>query len=127
MSVEELEDLAFNGAPMPDLRSQAQVLLFQSFRDLYDFARRSGMSKEQGKREKAQIMAAYKINKFLEELQEGTNQMWQRIEIAASNYRKYPTIENADELLKAIFRTDRKKLTDEMIGNFKTIVAEENA
>lgn len=109
MSVEELEDLAFNGTPMPDLRSQAQVLLFQSFRDLYDFARRSGMSKEQGKREKAQILAAYKINKFLEDLQEETNQMWQRIEIAASEYRKAPSVELADKLLEAIYTVKRKE------------------
>lgn len=107
MSVEELEDLAYNGAPMPDLRSQAQVLLFQSFRDLYDFARRSGMSPEQGKREKAQILAAYKTNKFLEEMQEDTCQMWKRIEIAASEYRKAPSVELADKLLEAIYGVRR--------------------
>lgn len=109
MTVEELEDLAYNGVPMPDLRSQAQVLLFQSFRDLYDFARRSGMSKEQGKREKAQILSAYKINKFLEELQESTNEMWKNIEIAASEYRKAPSVELADKLLEAIYGVKRKE------------------
>lgn len=109
MSVEELEDLAFNGAPMPDLRSQAQVLLFQSFRDLYDFARRSGMSPEQGKREKAQILEAYKINKFLEDLQEETNQMWKRIETATAEYNKNPSVETADKLIKAIYRVERKQ------------------
>ena len=109
MTVEELEDLAYNGAPMPDLDSQAQVLLFQSFRDLYDFARRSGMSKEQGKREKAQILAAYKINKFLEEMQEDTCQMWKRIEIAASEYRKAPSVELADKLLEAIYGGVKRK------------------
>lgn len=109
MSVEELEDLAYNGAAMPDLKSQSQVLLFQSFRDLYDFARRSGMSPEQGKREKAQILSAYKINKFLEDLQEETNQMWKNIDIAASNYRKSPSIELADKLLEAIYEVKRKE------------------
>lgn len=109
MSVAELEDLAFRGAPMPDLRSQAQVLLFLSFRDLYDFARRSGMSPEQGKREKAQILAAYKVNKFLEELQESTNEMWKNIEIAVSEYRKAPSVELADKLLEAIYSVKRKE------------------
>jgi hypothetical protein len=112
MSVEELEDLAFRGGPMPDLRSQAQVLLFQSFRDLYDFARRSGMSPEQGKREKAQILEAYRINKFLEELQESTQQMWSRIETAASEYRKAPSVELADKLLEAIYTVKRKENTN---------------
>lgn len=109
MTPEELEDLAYRGSPMPDLTSQAEVLLFQSFRNLYDFAKRKGMSPEQGKREKSQIMAAYEVNKFLEEMQESTNRMWKRIEIAASEYRKAPSIEKADVLMKAIFRTERKK------------------
>lgn len=111
MSVEELEDLAIQGKPMPDLRSQAQVLLFLSFRDLYDFARRSGMSREQGTREKAQILEAYRINKFLEELQESTQQMWKRIETAASEYRKSPSVELADKLLEAIYTVKRKENT----------------
>lgn len=111
MTPEELEDLAFRGAPMPDLTSQADVLLFQSFRNLYDFAKRVGMSPEQGKQEKAQILDAYKTNKFLEDMQEGTNRMWKRIEIAASEYRKSPSVEKADQLLKAIYRTERKEKT----------------
>lgn len=109
MDLDQLEDIAFNGGPMPDLRSQAQCLLFQSFRSLYDYAKRVQMSPEQGRREKAQIMKAYEINRFLEEVQESTIQMWKRIELASSAYRKAPSIENADVLLKAIYRTERKK------------------
>ena len=108
MTPEELEDLAYQRKPMPDSHSQAELLLYLSFRNLYDFARRVQMSPEQGKREKAQIMEAFRINKFLEDLQEDTNQMWKRIEIAASEYRKAPSIEAADKLLQAIYRTGRK-------------------
>lgn len=108
MTPEELEDLAYRGEPMPDLRSQAQCLLFQAFRNLYDYARRVQMPPEQGRREKQEILKAYEINKFLEDMQEQTNQMWKRIEIAASEYRKSPSVENADKLLKAIYRTERK-------------------
>lgn len=108
MTPEELEDLAYRGKPMPDLRSQAQCLLFQAFRNLYDYARRVQMPPEQGRREKQEILKAYEINKFLEDMQEQTNQMWKRIEIAASEYRKSPSVENADKLLKAIYRTERK-------------------
>lgn len=109
MTPEELEDLAYKGAPMPDLKSQADVLLFQAFRNLYDFAKRVGMSPEQGKREKSQIVEAHRINKFLEDLQEDTNQLWKRIEISAADYRKNPSVETADVLLKAVFMTERKK------------------
>lgn len=110
MTPEELEDLAYQGAPMPDLRSQADVLLFQSFRNLYDFAKRVGMSPEQGKREKSQIVEAHRINKFLEELHESTNEMWKRIEIAGAAYRKSPSIETADALMKAVFKAGRKEV-----------------
>lgn len=109
MTPEQLEDLAYNGSPMPDLRSQADVLLFQAFRYLYGFAELKGMSPEQGKREKAQIMKAHEVNKFLEEMQESTNRMWKRIEIAAAEYRKNPSVQTADVLMEAIFRTKRKE------------------
>ena len=48
LDVEQLEDIAFNGGKMPDLRSQAQCVLFQAFRNLYDYARRVQMPLEQG-------------------------------------------------------------------------------
>lgn len=108
MTPEELEDLAYQRQPMPNLHSQAEVLLFLSFRSLYDFALRTGMPPEQGKREKAQILEAFRINKFLEELQESTNEMWGRIEDASSNYAKKPCIETADALYEAIYKTKRK-------------------
>ena len=103
MDVDQLEDIAYNGGQMPDLRSQAQCVLFQAFRNLYDYAKRVQMSPEQGRREKHEIMQAYKINRFLEEVEESTVQMWKRIEIAAANYTKNPSVENADKLYLAIY------------------------
>ena len=113
MTPDELEDLAFQGRPLPDgLKSQAEVLLFLSFRNLYDFAKRCGMALEQGQREKAEILHAFRINKFLEDLQESTNQMWKDIETVSSEYNKHPSIEAADNLVKAIYRTDRMKCNE---------------
>ena len=60
-TVEELEDLAYKREPMPDLRSQAQALLFQSFRGLYQYAAMAGMSQELGRSEKAKILEAHRI------------------------------------------------------------------
>lgn len=108
MTPDELEDLAYRKQPMPDLRSQAEVLLYQSFRNLYDFASRVHMSPEQGKREKAQILAAFRTNKFLEELQEDTNKMWKQIELTSAAYAKNPSVETADKLYEAIYRVKRK-------------------
>lgn len=108
MTVEELEDLAFHKAPMPDLKSQAQCKLFLCFRNLYDFAARTQMAPEQGRREKQQILDAYRIDKFLEEMQEETNDMWKKIEIAVSKYNKEPSVENADKIVEALYRAKRK-------------------
>lgn len=108
MDIDQLEDIAFAGGPMPPLRSQAQYVLFQAFRNLYDYAKRSQMPPEQGRREKAQIMENYRINLFLEEQQEQTNQMWKAIEQTSANYAKNPSVETADELYEAIYRVKRK-------------------
>ena len=108
MDLEQLEDIAFNGGPMPDLRSQAQCVLFQAFRNLYSFAKRVQMTPEQGRREKQEILQAYKINRFLEEVEESTVQMWKRIEIASAEYAKSPSVETADKLYEATYRTKRK-------------------
>lgn len=110
MTTEELEQLAFQGAPLPeDLHSQAELLLFLSFRNLYDFAGRVQMPPEQGKREKAEILEAYRVNKFLEDLQEETVQMWKRIELASTAYAKEPCLETADGLYQALYRVGRKE------------------
>ena len=70
----------------------------------------AGMSQDLGRSEKAKILEAYRINKFLEDLQDRTNQMWKRIEFASTEYRKHPSVETADKLLLAldgIGRSDR--------------------
>lgn len=109
MKIEELEDLAYHRLPMPEeTRSQADILAYLSFRSLYDFAARVQMAPEQGKREKAQIVEAHKINKFLEDLQEDTQQMWKRIELAAADYARDPSVDTGDKLYEAIYQVKRK-------------------
>lgn len=108
MTIDELEDLAIQKAPMPELDSQADILAYLSFRSLYDFAARAGMAPEQGTREKAQIVDAHRINKALEELQDSTNRMWKRVEIAAAEYCKKPCVETADRFYAAIYGARRK-------------------
>lgn len=117
MTAEELERKAFLGEPVPeDIHSQADMLLFLSFRNLYDFAKRVEMPPEQGKREKAEILENYRVNKFLEELTDESVQMWKRIELAASAYAKEPCLKTADELYKAFYRTGRKERASEKAG-----------
>ena len=66
------------------------------------------MSPEQGHREKHQIMEAYRINRFVEDMQEKTNQMWKQIELTSAEYAKNPSVETADKFYEAIYRVKRK-------------------
>ena len=109
MDIDQLEDIAFNGGPMPDLRSQAQCVLFQAFRNLYSYAKRVNMSPAQGRREKNEILKAYEINRFLEDMQEKDIQTRKRVELAAAEYAKNPSVETADKFYEAFYRVKRKK------------------
>ena len=95
---------------MPELRSQAQCVLFQAFRNLYDYAKRVHMPVEQGRREKSEIMKAYEINRFLEDMEEKDIQRWKRMELAAAEYAKNPCVETADKFYEAAYRVKRKKV-----------------
>lgn len=109
MDIDQLEDIAFNGGPMPDLRSQAQCVLFQAFRNLYSYAKRVNMPPAQGRREKNEILKAYEINRFLEDMQEKDIQTRKRVELAAAEYAKNPSVETADKFYEAFYRVKRKK------------------
>lgn len=104
MTIDEIEDLAFRKAPMPeDLENMSQINLFQAFRNLYDFAARVGMNPEQGKREKAEIIKTYKIGELNEKMLESTNKMWKAVEITSAAYCANPCVETADALYSAIY------------------------
>lgn len=108
-TLDQLEDMAIRQDPVPELNSQAQILLYQSLRNLYWYARQSGITREQGRLEKQRILDSYRINKFLEELNEDTQTMWKRIEQAACAYRMAPSVELADKLMKALYRVESVK------------------
>lgn len=111
MTIEEIEDLALRKAPMPELENMTQINAYQAFRHLYDFAARSGMSQEQGKREKAEIVKTYNIGMLNERLLESTNKLWKAIELTAAAYAKAPSVETADALYQAIYGgAGRKKM-----------------
>ena len=103
-TLDVLEDMAIRQEPIPEMKSQAKILLYESFRNLYWY----GLTQEQGRQEKQRILDGYRMNKFLEELNESTSAMWQRIEAASTAYRKAPSVESADALLEAIYNVKRK-------------------
>lgn len=110
MTIEEIEDLAYRKAPMPDnLENMTQINAFQAFRNLYDFASRVRMDPAQGKREKAEIIKTYKIGELNEKLLDSTNKLWKAIEIAGAAYCANPCVETADAFYEAVYGGARRK------------------
>ncbi|MBR2048302.1 MAG: hypothetical protein IJ960_06855 [Oscillospiraceae bacterium] len=110
MTIDEIEDLAIAGKPMPDnLENMSQINLFQAFRNLYSFAARVGMPREQGTREKAEIIKTYKIGELNEKLLDSTNKLWKAIEIAGAAYCANPCVETADTFYEAVYGGARRK------------------
>lgn len=113
MTIAEIEKLAFYGTPMPDTHSLADMNAYHAFRNLYDYAKRVQMSQEQGKREKAQIVDAHRINKSNEELFDQNVEIWNRISAAVVEYTNAPSIEAADKLLEIMYGVKRKKVMNQ--------------
>lgn len=101
MTIDELEDMAFNGAELPSGLGAAETILFLSFRNLYDFARRTEMPPEQGKREKHEILTSYRRYKTMQEMTRDHAAIIRDVEMAMTAYVKEPTIENADRMWHA--------------------------
>jgi len=105
-TADEIEDLAYNGAPLPEDLSTGETLLFLMFRSLYEYARQTHMDPEQGRREKLRILQQCKRHllddlyvKYVADLNMNTEQ-------ARTAYRKAKTKEEAlaaaDRLVEAI-------------------------
>ena len=85
--LDELEDLAYNGAPMPEGLNYVDTLYFQKLRLLYAYARQVQMPPEQGKREKQMIVEQYILDEVNHLAMMQGNERWNAIKAAASNVR----------------------------------------
>lgn len=103
MTPDELEDLAFRGAEMPKGLNAAEQALFQSLRRLYAYAKLTHMTTDQGKREKTEILKAFRVFSFWMRVGRHTDRMWKEIESAGNRYRLDRTLENADAFIKAVY------------------------
>lgn len=113
-TTDELEDLAFQSAPLPEYLNMADTLLFLSFRSLYDFAKRVEMSPEQGRREKQKLLQAHEQYLFRDRLLDRSVQLWRELEQHANAYRTHDRTDFAglvgiaDAILKTIYRVEAK-------------------
>lgn len=87
----------------------ADINAYHAFRNLYDYAKRVQMSQEQGKREKAQIVDAHRLNKFNEEWFDEENRIWARIGGSVVEYTNDPSIEKADKILELLYQVKIKR------------------
>jgi len=65
---ERIERLALNGQPMPEDAGFADKLLYLSMRSLYDLYRRGGISREEAKEIKTNLLEDHRIYSFDEKL-----------------------------------------------------------
>lgn len=102
----EFERQAMNGDPVPPGLSQVDQLLYLQLRALYYQYRAGWITRDRGTEDKKRLFAEYKkrvdFDKFREELIEWNVKLRKRIEAAHAEYRKNPTLENAEKLSKAI-------------------------
>lgn len=103
MSPGQIEDLAFQGGPMPAGLNAAEQLLFLQFRYLYRYARLVEMPREQGQREKAMLLKEFQKRSAHVKHMEKTDAMWKAIEAAGNRYGIERTLENADAFVEAVY------------------------
>lgn len=115
--IEQLEDLAFNGAEMPKGLHFPEQLLFLRFRFLYAYAAQIHMDPAQGRREKEEIITEYLSHLTNHILYMGCSDMWKRVEAAANAIRKDPVLYNNDkvrDMMIALYgKADRKEYHDQ--------------
>lgn len=101
MTPEEIEDLAFAGAPLPERLDTPDTLLFLMFRNLYDYAKQTQMPREQGAKEKQRILRLYEQYRFDDKMRLHHVQVIKGTERALSDYMREPSLENADKMVEA--------------------------
>lgn len=101
----ELERQAMRNQPLPRKIDIADSCAYEAFRYLYLMYHAGMISKEKASEEKQRIIYNWVTAKSMViALYEGSEIVRQHIGDASENYRKNPTIENADKMYGAFYR-----------------------
>lgn len=103
MTPEEIEDLAFRNHGMPDGLNAAEQMLFQSFRKLYAYAKLVGMTPEEGKAEKAELLREFRKLNGKVEYVNAKSRFWIEIEAAGIDYAKNKSMETAENFYYKVY------------------------
>lgn len=96
------EKQAMNGDDMPEGLEYPDQIMFLQLRMLYDQFKKGVINRETAQREKRQLLDEYRVYKFREEMEKEWVDIIKLTEQARAEYRKDPTIENADRLVAII-------------------------
>lgn len=117
MDIESISKLAYAYAGRAEVPYQnmdlAESLLFYRLRDIYTEAQAGVISNENGKKYKSQALAEYsKDRTFVDELSKmkiEQGRFWSRIETAAWEYSKNPSLETAQKFFEAVYNAKAKE------------------
>lgn len=98
----EYEQQAMNSCEMPNGLDYADQIMYQQLRLLYNSVRNGIISREIAVREKKQFLTEYKKNKSGVKSMQGYIDYINSTCVARTNYTKNRTLENADNIVKAL-------------------------
>lgn len=98
----EYERQAINGDEMPDGLDYADQIMYQQLRLLYNSVRNGIISRDTAVREKKNFLSEYKKNKIGVQSMQGYIDYINSTCVARTKYTKNRTLENADNLVKAL-------------------------
>lgn len=96
------EQQAIRGDPMPDVLPYPDQIMFLSLRMLYAQYRMGLIDRETAQADKSRLVKEYDVYSAAESLGNSWVRIIRATETARANFRKNRTLENADELLRAI-------------------------
>lgn len=96
------EQAAIRGEEMPKGLDYPDQILFIMLRDLYERFRNGKIEKESARKEKMQYLEEYRGYKQNWEMGQHWAQVLIKTDLARSEYKKNPTIENADRLVAVL-------------------------
>lgn len=105
MTLEELDELAFQNKPIPEPLGRAERRYFLQMRSIYTAASMGVIDARRGSEEKRVARQDYENEIADFEFLTYSGKRWAKIEEAGRRYRKNKTIENADAFMDAVYGT----------------------
>ena len=96
------ESEAMNGNPLPKGLDVPDQIMYLNLRNLYASLRAGTIDRQTAMNDKRELLHQYEIYQFNFQNCERWTRIWHDTEQARCDYRKHPSIENADKLLELI-------------------------